>query len=44
MIPNKKYIAIQRGFWAHVKLLSEILGYSARGTGKLKRYTSEDII
>ncbi len=31
-------------FWALVKLVSQTLGYSERGTGRLKRYRTADIV
>jgi len=30
-------------FWALVKLVSQMLGYSERGTGRLKRYRADDV-
>ena len=43
MLANPKYINLPKHFWAHVKLLSEQLGYSERGTGKLKIYSKGEI-
>jgi hypothetical protein len=31
-------------FWALVKLVSQMLGYSERGTGRLKRYRADDAV
>lgn len=41
MKPVATFQAQPRHFWAHVKLLSEGLGYSEKG--KLKRYTTSDL-
>ncbi len=41
MRPVTTFQAQPRHFWAHVKLLSEGLGYSAKG--KIKRYTVSDL-
>ena len=41
MRPVITFQAQPRHFWAHVKLLSEGLGYSAKG--KIKRYTLSDL-
>ena len=41
MRPVNTFQAQPRHFWAHVKLLSEGLGYSAKG--KIKRYTLSDL-
>ena len=43
MKPNKKFKALPKHFWAHIKLLSEDLGYSGRGTGTLKHYSEKEI-
>lgn len=44
MLANKIYSGLPKHFWAHVKFLSGFLGYSERGTGKLKTYTQDEII
>jgi hypothetical protein len=31
-------------FWALVKLVSQMLGYSERGTGRLMRYSADDVV
>lgn len=31
-------------FWALVKLVSQLLGYSERGSGRLKRYSADDVV
>ncbi len=43
MLANLKYTNLPKHFWAHVKLLSEQLGYSDRGTGKPKIYSKQEI-
>ena len=44
MLPNPKYLIPDKSFWAHIKFLSENLGYSDRGTSKLKSYTKEEVL
>ncbi|MBN2286832.1 MAG: hypothetical protein JXI43_10325 [Tissierellales bacterium] len=44
MKANNKFLNLPKHFWAHVKLLSEDLGYSDRGTGNLRFYTNEEIL
>lgn len=44
MLGNKKFQGLVKPFWAHIKLLSETLGYSERSTGNLKTYHKQDII
>jgi len=48
VIPLKEFAGLDRSFWAHVKLVSERLGYSergARGTPKrLRRYSLAEIV
>lgn len=44
MLPNQKYLITDKSFWAHIKFLSESLGYSTRGTSKLRTYTKEEVI
>ncbi len=43
MRPIKEFCNQPPEFWALVKLVSMELQYSQRGTGKLKRYSAEDI-
>jgi hypothetical protein len=43
MKPIPKFEHLPRPFWAHVKLLSESLGYSDRRSRSLRRYTPEEI-
>lgn len=44
MVPNNKYRKLPKHFWAHIKLLSEALGYSERNSGKLKIYNEREIV
>ena len=43
MKPNPDFYALDRSFWAHVKLVSERLGYSNRKTKTLRRYTPRQV-
>lgn len=38
MLANKNYQKLPKHFWAHVKAISESMGYSDRSTGKLRRF------
>ena len=38
MLANKDYQKLPKHFWAHVKAISESMGYSDRSTGKLRRF------
>lgn len=44
MKPFAEFSGKDRSFWANIKLISETLGYSDRKTGRLKRYSVEDMI
>ncbi|MBI3103540.1 hypothetical protein HYZ05_01240 [Candidatus Daviesbacteria bacterium] len=44
MLANKDYLDLPKHFWAHVKFLSGVLGYSERGTNKLKTYNKDEIL
>ncbi len=46
MIPNPDFHLRPRGFWAHVRLVSETLGYSPRGkkVRTLRRFTQEEVL
>jgi len=48
MLPLPGYESLDRSFWAHVKLLSEQLGYSLRtpkgGTKELRRYEEAELV
>lgn len=48
MRPLSEFASFDRPFWAHVKLVSETLGYSQRSprraTRTLRRYTQEEIV
>jgi len=44
MRPHKRYARLPREFWAAVKLISQILGYSQRGDKRLRRYGLGEII
>ena len=44
MKPNMKYTSLPKDFWANIKLLSEEIGYSSRGSDKLKIYSAKEII
>lgn len=41
---SEQFAAYDRSFWAHVKLVSEKIGYSERRTGRLRRYTVEQLV
>lgn len=43
MKPNKKYTSLPKDFWANIKLLSEEIGYSLRGSDKLKTYSEKEV-
>jgi hypothetical protein len=44
MIPNKKYSNQSLEFWANIKLISQKVGYTERGTSKIKTPTIQEII
>jgi len=46
MKPSAKYSGLDREFWAHVRLVSELLGYSdkSKGEKKLRRYQLPEIV
>lgn len=35
MQPNREFVGLPKAFWAHVRSLSQALGYTARGTGAI---------
>ncbi len=44
MKANPKYINMPKHFWAHVRSISEELGYTVRGSGTIKIYRLENIV
>jgi len=44
MKPDKKFLDLPKDFWAHVRLISEHNGYTARGTHQIKIPSIEDQI
>lgn len=49
MQPLKEFARLDRSFWAHVKMVSERLGYSKRSKGRgkskeLRRYTIDEVV
>lgn len=44
MKANVQYLERDSSFWAYVKLISENLGYSKRGSGELRFYSIEEVI
>lgn len=44
MRANEKFRGLDKGFWAHVRSLSQTLGYTARGTGTIKVPTLADVL
>jgi len=43
MRANNRFVGKSARFWAHTKFLSEQIGYSKRGSGKLQTYSVEKI-
>jgi hypothetical protein len=43
MKPFAEFCNRDQSFWANIKLISQSVGYSEKGTEKLKRYTIQDI-
>lgn len=43
MKPNERFCGLPGEFWANVKLISQQLGYTERGTGQVKIYNREKI-
>ncbi|RLP75841.1 hypothetical protein D9R14_16250 [Xanthobacter tagetidis] len=41
---NDAFKGLEKGFWAHVRSLSQTLGYTARGTGTIKVPSFEEIL
>jgi hypothetical protein len=41
---ERDFLELPASFWALIKLVSQDLGYSERGTGRLKIYTEEDVV
>lgn len=35
MLPDKRFVGLPKSFWAHVRTISQDLGYTARGTGQV---------
>jgi len=44
MKPDTRFLNLPKDFWAHVRLISEQLGYTARGTHQIKIPSFEDQI
>jgi hypothetical protein len=43
MKPNERFCGLPGEFWVNVKLISQQLQYTERGTGQVKKYTREEI-
>jgi hypothetical protein len=41
---NGKFIGLDKGFWAHVRSISEAQGYTVRGAGVIKTLTAAGIV
>jgi hypothetical protein len=41
---NEKFLERDSPFWAYVKIISEKLGYSLRGTGELRYYSLDEVL
>ncbi len=44
MKPDKRFLGLPKDFWAHVRLIGEHIGYTARGTHQIKIHSFEDQI
>ncbi len=44
MKPKKEFVSLPKDFWANIKLLSEEIGYSKRGSNQIKIYSEKEII
>lgn len=44
MKPNAEFTGLDKGFWAHVRSLSQTLGYTSRGQGSVNIPTFQDIL
>lgn len=44
VLGNDTFKGLDKGFWAHVRSLSQTLGYTARGTGTIKVPTFSEIL
>lgn len=44
MRANKAFIGLDKGFWAHVRSISEAQGYTVRGAGAIKTLTATGIV
>lgn len=44
MKPNKEFVSLPKDFWANIKLLSEEMGYSKRGSDQIKIYSKKEIM
>lgn len=44
MRANKAFIGLDKGFWAHVRSISEAQGYTVRGAGAIKTLTAAGIV
>ena len=43
MRPFREFERMDPSFWAFIKFISEILGYTERGLGKVKTYSAAEI-
>lgn len=43
MKPNPKFINLPLSFWAHIRSLSQSLGYTLKGSGEIKTFSIEEI-
>lgn len=44
MQPHPLYRSLSKEFWANVRLLSQILGYTDRRTGRIRVYTPQEMV
>jgi len=42
MTPDNRFIGLGKDFWAHVRSISEYIGYTHRGTSEIRSYTIEE--
>ncbi len=44
MKPEQRFLGQSKAFWANVRTISEMVGYTAKGTGQVKVPTKEEVI
>lgn len=43
MKPDKRFLKLTKDFWAHVRLISQVAGYTVRGEGRIKAISLNEI-